>query len=280
MGEPWMKFYTSDWRSDPRLRMCSMASRGLWIEMICLMHEAIPYGHLLVSGHCPTDAQLSVLAGAPSDQITALLGELESAGVFSRTREGVIYSRKMSRMAKKAATARNNGKKGGNPTLCNETENRPLVKGIDKADVKPQMPDARIQKEYPHTPKGVGFADFWSSWPSKVSKAAAEKAWKKLSPQDREAATSAASGWFDAWRRKHPDANAIHPASYLNGRRWEDETTSKPKDQPLENRLEAAASNILSGKDFLCRNIPASLANELVSLGMVTIEQCRRVQVL
>ena len=63
--------------------------------MIALMHEATPYGHLLVSGRSPTDAQLAVLVGATPDQIPELLGELESAGVFSRTREGVIYSRKM-----------------------------------------------------------------------------------------------------------------------------------------------------------------------------------------
>jgi len=142
-----MKFYTSDWRSDPCLRMCGIASRGLWIEMICIMHEATPYGHLLVAGHCPTDAQLAVLVGTTPDQVAAMLGELESAGVFSRTREGVIYSRKMTRAAKKAATARNNGRKGGNPTLCNLSENSALDKGGVKGEVKTQKPEARSQIE-------------------------------------------------------------------------------------------------------------------------------------
>lgn len=120
MAEPWMKFYPTDWRSDPRLRMCGMAARGLWIEMIALMHEAAPYGHLLVSGRSPTDAQLAVLAGAPPDQVPELIGELESAGVFSRTKEGVIYSRKMTRAAKKAALDRKAGNRGGNPKLKEE----------------------------------------------------------------------------------------------------------------------------------------------------------------
>lgn len=153
--QPWVKFYTVDWRSDPRLKMCSMAARGLWIEMICLMHEATPYGHLLVSGQCPTDAQLAVLVGAPPEQITALLGELESAGVFSRTREGVIYSRKLSRMAKKAATARNNGRKGGNPTLCNKGNNPPSDNPPDKGGDKTQKLEAREQiKKEKEEPKG------------------------------------------------------------------------------------------------------------------------------
>lgn len=152
MADPWLKFYTSDWRSDPALRMCSLAARALWLEMICVMHEATPYGQLLVNGQSPTDAQLGVLVGAPPDQITALLGELDSAGVFSRTRAGVIYSRKMSRMAKKAATARNNGRMGGNPTLLKERENQASDKGNDKGRVKPQKPEARdqIEKEEPN----------------------------------------------------------------------------------------------------------------------------------
>lgn len=147
MSNPWMKFYSSDWRSDPRLRMCGMAARGLWVDLICLMHEATPYGHLLVGDQSPTDTQLAVLVGTTPDQITALLGELESAGVFSRTRTGVIYSRKMTRMAKKAATARNNGRKGGNPTLSKERENPPLDNPIDKGRDKPQKPEARNQIE-------------------------------------------------------------------------------------------------------------------------------------
>lgn len=146
MSDPWLKFYPTDWRSDPALKMCSLAARGLWIEMIALMHEAVPYGHLLVSGRSPTDAQLAVLAGAPMDQITDILGELESAGVFSRTREGVIYSRKMTRTAKKAAIARKNGRKGGNPSLCKETEKGASVNQITTDEVKTQKPEARSQK--------------------------------------------------------------------------------------------------------------------------------------
>lgn len=147
MSDPWLKFYPTDWRSDPALRMCSMAARGLWIEMIALMHEAVPYGHLLVAGRSPTEAQLAVLVGAPSDQISDMIGELDAAGVFSRTREGVIYSRKMTRTAKKAAIARKNGKNGGNPSLSKKRENSPSDNPKVMGQDKPQKPEARSQKE-------------------------------------------------------------------------------------------------------------------------------------
>lgn len=150
MTTPWMKFYPTDWRSDPALRMCTLAARGLWLDMLCIMHEAHPYGQLLINGHSPTDTQLGVLIGASPDQITALLGELASAGVFSRTSAGVIYSRKMSRMRKKALTARNNGRKGGNPSLGKEREkppldNPPLNPGVNP-EVKTQKLEARKKK--------------------------------------------------------------------------------------------------------------------------------------
>lgn len=233
MSDPWLKFYPTDWRSDPALKMCSLAARGLWIEMIALMHEAVPYGHLLVSGRSPTDAQLAVLAGAPSDQITDLIGELESAGVFSRTREGVIYSRKMTRTAKKAAIARKNGKKGGNPALCKGDDN-PAPDNQTPTDVdKPQKPEARSQIREGDAyaspcaagPKAPSFDDFWSAWPlAKVGKDAARKAFGRLSPQQRTSATAQAPGWCGAWHAANPRLNDIHPSTYLNNKRWEDET--------------------------------------------------------
>lgn len=145
MADPFLKFYTSDWRSDPRLRMCSAGSRGAWIEMICLMHEATPYGHLLIHGQTPNEAQLASLTGIPAAELNDYVAELERLAVFSRTREGVIYSRKLVRMASRAATARKNGRKGGNPTLSNDERNFGSVNLPDKPPDKSrsQKPETR-----------------------------------------------------------------------------------------------------------------------------------------
>lgn len=146
MADPWMKFYTSDWRADPRLKMCSAGARGVWIEMICLMHEATPYGHLLVYGQPPNEAQLASLTGIPSAELNQYLAELERMGVFSRTKESVIYSRKLVRMDAKSAKARKNGKKGGNPSLGKKTEKQESLNYSLNGDDKPQKPEARSQR--------------------------------------------------------------------------------------------------------------------------------------
>lgn len=159
--QPWMKFYPQDWRADEKLRMCSLAARGLWIEMLAIMHRSERYGQLLIGGRVPTDAQLAVQVGASPSEVSAMLADLKEAGVFSVTAKGVIYSRRMTRDHKKAEKARENGRNGGNPKLRSndekQRENKASVKGEDKAPdkggLKPQKPEARSQKpELPPDP--------------------------------------------------------------------------------------------------------------------------------
>lgn len=147
MTVPWMKFYPSDWRSDPILRLCSMASRGLWVEMLCIMHEAVPYGSLLVNGKRIDKKQLASLVGMPDKECGALLMELEGGGVFSRDQDGTIYSRRMRRDADKAERDKANGKSGGNPRLKGWVN--PAAASGDKAQ-KPE-PIIQSQSEVPRT---------------------------------------------------------------------------------------------------------------------------------
>lgn len=95
---PAFQFYPSDWRTDPGLRLCSLAARGLWADMLCLMHEAEPYGHLTLSdGREITGAMLARLVGEGSGEVADLLSELEDNSVFSRNDDGIIFSRRMVR---------------------------------------------------------------------------------------------------------------------------------------------------------------------------------------
>jgi hypothetical protein len=154
MKQPWLKFFPSDWRADPALRMCSLAARGLWIEMLCLMHEARPHGSLLVNGKPVTAAQLANLVGAGVAEVEGFLAELEEAGVFSRDADGALYSRRMRRDEERAAVNRVNGRAGGNPSLkasVNPPDN-PTV----KAGVKAQKPESRIQTPDPENSAALG----------------------------------------------------------------------------------------------------------------------------
>ena len=117
-ARPWFKFYVSNWRSDPVLRSCTAAARGLWIDMLCLMHEASPRGHLcLPNGRMIDERLLSALCGMPAEEVRPLLTELLRAGVFSVAEDGAIFSRKMVRDEERSRRGKEDGKTGGNPQL-------------------------------------------------------------------------------------------------------------------------------------------------------------------
>lgn len=77
-----------------------------------MMHMASPYGHLLINGNPVTDMQLGTVCGIDSSTARQLLTELESFGVYTVTRKGIIYSQRMiddekkSKIGKKHADSR------------------------------------------------------------------------------------------------------------------------------------------------------------------------------
>lgn len=92
---PAFQFYPADWRKDVELRSCSIAARGLWIDLLCLAHECEPYGHLIVNGRAMTAAQMAGQVGLAAAQCVKLLQELIDNGVARKTPEGVVYSKRM-----------------------------------------------------------------------------------------------------------------------------------------------------------------------------------------
>lgn len=143
---PASQYYWGDWRRDTALQSCSLAARGLWHEINCLMHDCEPYGHLCVGSAPMQPAQLARLVGETARECQALLAELESAGVFSRTDQGAIFSRRMVRDeelrnrranggrlgAEHGQKGADHGKKGGRPSKSKGGSETPL-----SADNKP-----------------------------------------------------------------------------------------------------------------------------------------------
>ncbi len=97
MKRPAFQWYPGDWRRDTALQSCSIDARGLWIEMLNLMHDGEPYGHLTAGGVRITPDMLGTLTGVTGQRARKLIAELESRRIFSRTDEDVIYSRRMVR---------------------------------------------------------------------------------------------------------------------------------------------------------------------------------------
>lgn len=97
MKRPSFQFYPADWRNDPALRMCSLAARGLWWEMLCVMHTCEPYGHLVAAAKAIEPEELGRIVGESAKDVRRWLAELERHAIFSRTEDGTIFSRRMIR---------------------------------------------------------------------------------------------------------------------------------------------------------------------------------------
>lgn len=145
-ANPWMKFYPRDWRGDQALRACSVAARGLWMECLCIMHEAKPYGHLLLNGNPVGDDTLARMAGISVDEAQSLMAELRQAGVFSLTREGVVFSRRMTKDFGKAQKGAKWAKKRWSQVAENSAKSGG-PNGSPNGPPSTQKPEARDQRE-------------------------------------------------------------------------------------------------------------------------------------
>ena len=65
---PSFQFYPGDWLRSSDLRSCSVGARGLWIDMLCLMHEGSPYGCLKVGEKVILPPNLARMVGATLEE--------------------------------------------------------------------------------------------------------------------------------------------------------------------------------------------------------------------
>ena len=116
MKRPSFQFYPSDWLRDTALRSCSTGARGLWIDMICFMHEGSPYGYLKVADKVILPSNLARMVGESVEVVADWLLELQEAGVYDID-NGAIFSRRMIRDEELRQKRAEGGKLGGNPNL-------------------------------------------------------------------------------------------------------------------------------------------------------------------
>ncbi len=118
---PAFQFYPGDWRKDVGVQSLDYFDRGVWHEMLCLMHESERRGVLVLNGRAMNDEALARLLGLDKQTLDKSLSALLTSGVASReTETGALICRRMVRDEKLCEVRREAGKKGGNPLLLNQ----------------------------------------------------------------------------------------------------------------------------------------------------------------
>ncbi len=224
---PYIKFYPSDWLSEESLRLVSVAARGLWIDLLCLMAKSERRGYLQVNGGVnPTLAQVGKLVGLSEPELTPLLHELRQAGTCSVEPEtGVLFSRRLVRDTELYNQAVNYGSKGGNPRLKKRRLDRvnPTLNPNRQPSLGSNMGSGNCLSEALPLEELI-----YRAYPRKEAKQAALAAirkvltqrgeWRdKLLPKVNEYAL-AVSRWPEPERQYVP-----HPATWFNSGRYEDD---------------------------------------------------------
>jgi uncharacterized phage protein (TIGR02220 family) len=124
---PALQFYPADWRKDLAVQALGYHDRGVWFEMLCLMHESSERGVLLLNGAPMPDDLIARLLGLDNQTFNQTVSNLLTYGVAKRReQDDAIFSKRMVSDEKLCETRRNAGKKGGNPRLLNQNPTTPV----------------------------------------------------------------------------------------------------------------------------------------------------------
>lgn len=149
--------------------------------------------------------------------------------IIDRDRQALAdYSKKQSE----------NGSKGGRPKKPTAFPENPKKPPVFSETQKSQDKEKEIIP--PISPKGEadeGFAAFWAEYPRHTAKAVAVKSWQKINPD-----ASLQESIMDGLRRQKASVQwqrdcgkyIPHPSTWLNQRRWEDETETVQQEMPAQ----------------------------------------------
>lgn len=281
MKRPSFQFYPADWRNDAKLRRCTDAARGAWMDVLCVLHDGDEYGICRWA--------LADLARAASVPVR-LLQELRTKGVLKGDDSEIgafVYTPRhagqngepvtliaagagpcwfSSRMVRDEHVRQHRGVgtryagEARSPEATPKPTPKPPIGGR-QGDGSSSSSSSSSSKNTPKPPRGgcdggPEFARFYAAYPLKVGKPSAIKAFAKLDPDaavvDQMLAAIERQGL--AQRCQRGEGQYVpHPATWLNDRRWEDEvTTRQPDDDKPAWALAAGFNNRFDAENDGC----------------------------
>ena len=116
MSLPHIQFYVGDWRKDLGIQTLSYYHRGIWFELLMLMHCAEERGRLVLAGKPMSNAALARLLGLSQQETQDALAAILDSGVASKDEAEVFFCRRMVREEELRQNRKRAGSKGGSKT--------------------------------------------------------------------------------------------------------------------------------------------------------------------
>lgn len=140
--QPYFPLYADDYLTDEKLNLCSAASQGVFIKILCVMHKQNEYGTILLKQKDKQNpstilnfaCKLAKLLPFDQDTIHGALEELIEEGVLHIEGDKIFQKRmvKDGEISLKRSQAGKDG--GGNPNLFKQTDKQ---KGKQKGKQNP-----------------------------------------------------------------------------------------------------------------------------------------------
>jgi len=238
-AKPSFQFYPGDWMKDGRLAFCSAASRGIWMDLICLMFDT---GEGEVSGtisfltrgiHCTEEELRTAImefkqTGVADVNLTLGIDDPNAIiTVTSRRLKRVEKERKQNADRQKRYYDRQKNKETHTP---NGNLTRAYAEDEDEVEEEEEEEREEKRKEIVKR-KGKNtanrFDEFWELYPRKRAKAKCREKWKARHLDDQADELIADVGKRLKHDERWTSGFVPDPLTYINGDRWEDELSDK-----------------------------------------------------
>ena len=249
MSAPWFPFFTADWIVG--VTSLSAAERGVYVSLIARIYDCEgPIKH--------DDVRLARECGLPIRNFRRALAGLVETGKLTLS-DGMIFNER----AKNELTERTNRSLTASQSANSRwKKHKEKQQTLDTSALPPQCEgnatrapvlQSQSQTRANALVKNAGatlasendFDLFWTIWPNKVGKPAAQKAFARVAGE----LDAISSGVQRYIRDKPADRSWLNPATFLNQRRWEDQPASVSiiplnRQQNPEKSVHAAAKKL------------------------------------
>jgi len=233
--QPYIPLYVQDFLTDEKLNMCSAASQGVYIKLMCIFHKQEPYGGILLKqkdkqkeSTCLNFAyKLAKLLPFDVLTIESAICELLDENVLSLD-DDFLYQKRMVKDNEISNIRSNSGKLGGKKT---QEKSKDFAKAKDEAKLKQ---NTEYENEYENEYESVidiedsveqisilTFDEFWDLYDKKVGdKSKLKKKYDSIKESDRQRIKE----HLPLYRMATPDKKyRKDPQTYINNKSWNDE---------------------------------------------------------
>jgi predicted phage replisome organizer len=210
----------------------------IWLKLLCLAGRINNSGVLMVNKTIPyTTEMLSAVFDEPENMMRLALDTSEKLDMVEQFNGTLLLPNWEKHQAEdrlkeiQAQTARRVAKHRDNQKLLvSANTDVTLQLRYSNADVTQQNKELRTQNKEQDVPTTEAvfdsFSQFWLSYPKKIAKESARKAWKKINLELFDTIMNALVQHKKSAQWLKDDGQYIPmPATWLNQKRWEDEIT-------------------------------------------------------